>query len=59
MIKEYNIHYNDGAFYGNVVFINKTKKFIQKYLLNEIKENNRNINKNYHINFKNIKRVVV
>ena len=59
MYKEYRIYYNDGAFYGSVIFENKTRRFIQKYLLEEIKENNKNINKDYHINFKNIKRVGV
>ena len=57
--KRYKIYYNDGAFYGSITFINKTNKFIQKFFLNEINSNNKNINKNYHINFKNVKRVEV
>ena len=55
--KRYKIFYNDGALYGEISFINKTNKFIQKFFSREIKDNNKNINKNYHIDYKNIKRV--
>ena len=55
--KIYNINYNDGVYYGTIKFYNKTKKQIKKYLLSEIKDNNKTSNKNYCINFKNIKRV--
>lgn len=57
MIKTFNIFYNDGAYYGTIQFTNKSRKFIKKELSAEIKDNNKNPNKLYHIGFKNIKRV--
>lgn len=55
--KSFKIYYNDGVFAEAVTFTNKSRRFINKFLLNEIKEFNENINKQYHINFKNIIRV--
>ena len=59
MRKRYEIYYNDGAFYGEVTFTNKTRKFIKDFFIKEIKNNNKNTNKLYHIGFKNIKKMEV
>ena len=57
-MKHFNIYYNDGVYAGTISFINKSRKFIKSYLSKVIKkEFNKNPNKAYHINFKNIKRV--
>jgi hypothetical protein len=56
VIKTFNIYYNDGVYYGSYELTNKSRKQIKKILLAEIKDNNKNINKLYHINFRNIKR---
>jgi hypothetical protein len=56
MIKTFKIYYNDGAYYGKIEFTNKSRQFIKKALTDEIKDNNKNPNKLYHIGFKNIKR---
>lgn len=56
-MKQFNFYYNDGVYAQTITFKNKSRKFIKKYLANEIKEFNKNCNKLYHIGFKNIKRV--
>lgn len=53
-MKHYKIFYNDGAYAETITFIDKSETFINKYLLNRIKEYNKNPNKDYHINYSNI-----
>ena len=53
MEKQYNIYYNDGAYYGNMTFNNKSQIEIENYIQNEIKDNNKNINPLYHIGREN------
>lgn len=54
--QEYTVSYNDGAYYGTITFINKTKEDIEEYIRLEIKENNKNTNKAYHISRENFKK---
>lgn len=57
MVKKYNIYYNDGAFYGSMVFKNKNQNEIDVAIQSEINSNNRNINPMYHISRSNFKEV--
>jgi hypothetical protein len=55
-MKHFKIYYNDGVYAETITFVNKSRRFISKYLANKIKEYNANCNKLYHIGFKNIQR---
>jgi hypothetical protein len=55
-MKHFMIYYNDGVYAETVTFVNRSRKFIKRYLTTRIKQYNINPNKKYHINFKNIKR---
>ena len=56
MKRIYNIFYNDGVYYGTMT-INGNRRKALKSIKNEIIDNNKNINKNYHISKKNFKRI--
>lgn len=53
MKKSYKITYKDGVHYGDMTFTDKTQKEIEVEIQNEIKENNENPNKDYHITREN------
>ena len=57
MTKEYDIFYNDGAYYGTMTFKNKSQFEIEDLIQEEIRKNNKNPNSLYHIardNFKEL-----
>lgn len=57
-MKHYKVYYNDNVYLGTISFTdNYTRKQRQLYFIRYIKDNNTNCNKDYHINFRNIKRV--
>lgn len=50
MKKEYNIFYNDGAYYGKIAFNNDVPQVkIETLIQSEIDSNNKNINSLYKI----------
>jgi hypothetical protein len=51
--KQYDIYYNDGAYYGTMTFENSSKDEIEKAIAEEIEDNNKNPNSMYHITRKN------
>lgn len=54
-MKKYEIYYNDGVLYGTVRFEDfVTEEEREQYFLQEIAENNKNINTDYHISRANI-----
>lgn len=55
MKREYNIFYEDGCYYGNIT-IKGNKRTAMKIIKAEILENNKNVNKDYHITRKCFKR---
>ena len=56
MNKEYNIFYNDGAYYGTMTFKEGiTQDRIETLIQEEIDDNNKNINPLYHITRDNFK----
>lgn len=59
-MKKFNIYYNDGAYYGTLTFNeNISKNEIEKIIMQEIENNNKNINPMYHItrnNFQEVKK---
>lgn len=58
MNKQYNILYNDGAFYGTMTFKEgTTQDRIEILIQEEIENNNKNINPLYHITRNNFKEV--
>ncbi len=57
MLKEYNIYYNDGAFYGIMTFKDKSQSEIENLIQGEINRNNKNPNTLYHITRDNFKEV--
>ena len=56
MKRIYDIFYNDGVYYGTMT-INGNRRKALKSIKNEIIDNNKNINKNYHISKRNFKRI--
>lgn len=57
MNKKYEIFYNDGAYYGTMVFNNMSQTEIEDRIQLEIDNNNKNINPLYHITRDNFKEV--
>ena len=55
MKKEYNIFYNDGAYYGIMTFKDISQNEIETLIQSEIDNNNKNINPLYHITRTNFK----
>ena len=56
MNKEYNIFYNDGAYYGTMTFREDVPQDrIETLIQKEINDNNKNINPLYHITRDNFK----
>ena len=58
MIKRYDIFYNDGASYGSIAFKDTPQTEIEVSIKEEIDNNNKNTNPEYHIsrfNFKECK----
>lgn len=55
MKKEYNIFYNDGAYYGTITFKEIPQNEIETLIQAEIDNNNKNINTLYHITRNNFK----
>jgi len=53
--QKYIINYNDGVYYGVIIFKNKTKEEIEDYIRLEIERNNKNSNPLYHISRENFK----
>lgn len=54
-MKKYEIYYNDGVLCGTVCFENwATEEEREQYFLQEIAENNKNVNSDYHIGRENI-----
>lgn len=54
-MRKFIINYNDGVYAESINFpVHFTNEDIEKYLLNEISEYNKNPNKDYHITRKNI-----
>lgn len=49
------INYNDGVYYGSILFTDKTKEEIEDYIRLEIERNNKNPNPLYHISRENFK----
>lgn len=58
MKKSYKITYKDGVHYGNITFIDKTQEEIEIEIQAEIKENNKNPNKDYHITRESFQRML-
>jgi len=58
MVKQFEVFYNDGVYYGTFVFHNKSKSEIDNFIQGEIKRNNKNINKDYHITKDNFQEVI-
>ena len=56
MKRMYEIFYNDGAYYGTMTIEGNRRKAL-KLIKNEILENNKNLNRNYHISKRNFKRI--
>ena len=53
-MKEFNIYYNDGAYYGKMEFENNiSQNEIEKAITKEIEDNNKNPNTLYHISRNN------
>lgn len=57
MEKRYDIHYNDGAYYGTITFRDKSQEEIEDIIQKEIEDNNKNPNSLYHITRDNFKKV--
>ena len=60
----YNIHYNDGAYYGTMIFNDISQEDIESEITKEINANNANMDKYadhklYHISRKNFKEVTL
>jgi len=52
-MKIFRIYYNDGVYYGSMIFQNNSKDEIENEIMQEIENNNKNINSMYHITRKN------
>jgi len=52
-MKTFRIYYNDGVYYGSMIFQNNSKDEIENEIMQEIENNNKNINSMYHITRKN------
>jgi len=62
MTRTFDIHYNDGAYYGTVTFNDLSQKDIETEIQREISKNNAHMDKYadhsmYHISKKNFKEV--
>lgn len=62
MTKTFDIHYNDGAYYGTVTFKDMSQEAIETEIQREISKNNAHMNKYadhtlYHISMENFKAV--
>lgn len=57
MNKIYNIFYNDGAYYGTMMFGGIPQNEIETLIQAEIDSNNKNANPLYHITRDNFKEV--
>lgn len=57
MGKKYEIHYNDGAYYGTIEFNNMSSEDIEYEIQKEIENNNSVPNKDYHISRENFKEI--
>jgi len=53
--QKYIINYNDGVYYGSILFTGKTKEEIEDRIRLEIENNNKNSNPLYHISRESFK----
>lgn len=53
----FEIHYNDGVFYGTVTFTGKTDSFIERWIRMEIESSSENCNADYHLTRANFQEV--
>ena len=56
-MRKFDIHYNDGAYYGTITFENSSQEEIEKVIQQEITDNDKNINPMYHITKRNFQEV--
>jgi len=52
-MRKFHIFYNDGAYYGTMVFKDSTQEEIENAIMEEIASNNKNVNPMYHITRQN------
>lgn len=55
MRKVYNVYYNDGVYYGKLIYNGRSQNEIEKSIQCEIDSNNKNSDKDYHISRNNFK----
>ena len=57
MEKKYNIFYDDGAYYGQMIFSDSSQTEIENSIQEEIVRNNKSPNPLWHIKRKNFKEI--
>ena len=57
MEKKYNIFYDDGAYYGQMIFRDSSQTEIENSIQEEIVRNNKSPNPLWHIKRKNFKEI--
>lgn len=57
MNRVYEIKYKDGTSYGKLYLTNKSQKEVEIRISEEIKENNKNVNEDYHLTPDNFHRI--